>query len=147
MNTFQSLMKRKGFCILFIKYLIIKVFLTRCVWCDSRLFKGLANPSTPRWAATVTVWPAILSSHRPLSHTSPWVSVGSCRSWGLHRETEGRSQFLSWAGEFRQQQPLELVLRQPPASCWWKWSGRRDGWWNLSGMSETVMSRRSLNTV
>lgn len=26
MNTFQFLMKRKGFCILFLKYLIIKVF-------------------------------------------------------------------------------------------------------------------------
>lgn len=107
-------MKRKGFCILFIKHLIIKVFLTRCVWCDSRLFKGLATPSTPRWAATLTVWPAILSSRRPLSHTSLWDSVGSCCSWGLHKETEDRSQFLSWAGELRQQQPLELVLRQHP---------------------------------
>lgn len=97
MNTFQFLMKRKGFCILLLKYLTIKVFLIKMCMMWFKNIQGLGGTQDPTLSCHSDCL-ACSPSPRRLSHTSLWGSMSPCCSWGLHQEAKGSSQFLSCGG-------------------------------------------------
>lgn len=134
MNTFQFLMKRKGFCILLLKYLTIKVFLIKMCMMWFKNIQGLGGARNPLWAATVTAWPAV--PPRRLSHTSLWGSMSPLLFMGLHQEA--KAAVSSWAVKLRQEF-LNKIQHLP--SVGESDLGKELGWWNLSGMSEVMMAR------
>lgn len=138
MNIFQFLMKRKGFCILFLKYLTIKVFLIKMCMVWFKNIQGLGGVQEPT-----------LSCHSDCLACSVLLPVVSVTHpcgllWALL--------FMGAPpGSRRQQSVPELWEAQAgvpwisteatPALCRGEWSGRRGGWRHLSGMREVMVSR------
>lgn len=137
MNTFQFLMKRKGFCILLLKYLTIKVFLIKMCMMWFKNIQGLGGAQDPTLSChsdclACSSLPLSSQSHIPVGFYEPLLFMGTPP--GSRRQQSVPELWGKLRKEFLESVPT-------PALCRGEWPGRRAGWWNLSGMSEVMMAR------
>ena len=138
MNIFQFVMRRKGFCILFLKYLTIKVFLIKMYDMIREYSRAWRCPGPH---SELPQW--LLSPQFPPPIVSVTHPCGVLWALVVHGGSTRKQEAAvsSWAVGEAQAGVPQISTEATPALCRGEWSGRRGGWQHLSGMSEVMVSR------